>query len=109
MPSDAVVLFLTSTGWGADCQAAPASTPATDAGWLVDDTARRSAEDAQRAERERTGFLARASTEPLASLNTGLLASLNVGRCMDVTARLAAQHLADAAVVSPRPPDGDGR
>ncbi|AWN30131.1 PP2C family protein-serine/threonine phosphatase [Streptomyces sp. NEAU-S7GS2] len=65
--------------------------------WLVDDTARRSAEDALRAERERTGFLAQASTE--------LLASLNAGRCMDVTARLAAQYLADAAVVV-TPPSG---
>ncbi|MFE1173075.1 PP2C family protein-serine/threonine phosphatase [Streptomyces sp. NPDC058773] len=65
--------------------------------WLVDDTARRSAEDALRAERARTAFLAQASTE--------LLASLNVDRCMEVTARLAAQHLADAAVVV-TPPSG---
>ncbi|GAA5610918.1 hypothetical protein Spla01_02064 [Streptomyces platensis] len=65
--------------------------------WLVDDTARRAAEDALRAERERTGFLAQASTE--------LLASLNVDRCMDVTARLATRYLADAAVVV-APPSG---
>ncbi|MEW1748287.1 PP2C family protein-serine/threonine phosphatase [Streptomyces angustmyceticus] len=65
--------------------------------WLVDDTARRSAEDALRAERERTAFLAQASTE--------LLASLNADRCTEVTARLAAQHLADAAVVI-APPSG---
>lgn len=65
--------------------------------WLVDDTARRAAEDALCAERERTAFLAQASTE--------LLASLNVDRCMEVTARLATQYLADAAVVV-APPSG---
>ncbi|GAA0563153.1 PP2C family protein-serine/threonine phosphatase [Actinomadura livida] len=43
------------------------------------------------AERERTALLADASDE--------LLASLNLERCMDVTARLAARHLAEAAVV----------
>ncbi|MFI1500867.1 PP2C family protein-serine/threonine phosphatase [Streptomyces platensis] len=65
--------------------------------WLADDTARRAAEDALRAERERTAFLAQASTE--------LLASLNVDRCMEVTARLATQYLADAAAVV-APPSG---
>ncbi|MEU5209001.1 PP2C family protein-serine/threonine phosphatase [Streptomyces sp. NPDC020742] len=65
--------------------------------WLVDDTARRRAEEALRAERERTAFLAEASTE--------LLASLNLDRCREVTARLAAEHLADAAVVV-TPPSG---
>ncbi|MFD6920305.1 SpoIIE family protein phosphatase [Streptomyces sp. NPDC059944] len=59
--------------------------------WLVDDTDRRLAEDALRSERARTAFLAGAST--------ALLSSLNVGRCMEVTARMAAEHLADAAVI----------
>ncbi|MFE6335191.1 PP2C family protein-serine/threonine phosphatase [Streptomyces sp. NPDC057806] len=59
--------------------------------WLVDDTDHRLAREALRMERERTAFLAEAS-------NT-LLSSLNLERCMDVTAHLAAEHLADAAVV----------
>ncbi|WP_243722479.1 SpoIIE family protein phosphatase [Actinomadura sp. 7K507] len=54
--------------------------PAPTIWWLVDVT-----------ERERTTFLAEASGE--------LLASLNLERCMEVTARLAARHLAEAAVV----------
>ncbi|MFC5753149.1 SpoIIE family protein phosphatase [Actinomadura rugatobispora] len=57
-----------------------AGTPAATIWWLVDVT-----------ERERTAFLAEASDE--------LLASLNLVRCMEVTARLAARYLADAAVV----------
>ncbi|MFD9466555.1 PP2C family protein-serine/threonine phosphatase [Streptomyces sp. NPDC060027] len=65
--------------------------------WLVDDTDRRLAEDALRIERERTAFLAGASS--------ALLSSLNVERCMEVTARLAAEHLADAAVIV-APPRG---
>ncbi|MEU6765529.1 PP2C family protein-serine/threonine phosphatase [Streptomyces sp. NPDC046853] len=59
--------------------------------WLVDDTDHRLAREALRMERERTAFLTEASN--------ALLSSLNVTRCMDVTARLAAEHLADAAVV----------
>lgn len=59
--------------------------------WLVDDTDRRRAEEALRQERERTAFLADTSNL--------MLASLNLDRCMDVTAQLAALHLADAAVV----------
>ncbi|WP_103529696.1 PP2C family protein-serine/threonine phosphatase [Streptomyces sp. SM12] len=59
--------------------------------WLVDDTDRRLAEEALRSERERTAFLAEASN--------ALLSSLNVDRCMEVTAQLAATHLADAAVI----------
>jgi serine phosphatase RsbU (regulator of sigma subunit) len=55
--------------------------------WLVDN----SAEAQLRLERRRTEFLATAST--------ALLASLNPGRCMAVTARLAATYLADAALV----------
>ncbi|MGV9245705.1 PP2C family protein-serine/threonine phosphatase [Streptomyces sp. NPDC003710] len=58
--------------------------------WLVDDTDRRAAEEALRSERERTAFLARASTT--------LLASMHVETCMEATARLAVEHLADAAV-----------
>lgn len=59
--------------------------------WFVDDTDHRLAREALRTERRRTAFLAEAS-------NT-LLSSLNVERCMDATAQLAAEHLADAAVV----------
>ncbi|MFD5522469.1 PP2C family protein-serine/threonine phosphatase [Streptomyces sp. NPDC127066] len=65
--------------------------------WLVDDTDRRLAEDALRTERERAAFLAGASS--------ALLSSLNVERCMEVTAELAAEHLADAAVIV-APPRG---
>ncbi|WP_406090679.1 SpoIIE family protein phosphatase [Streptomyces sp. NBC_01013] len=59
--------------------------------WLVEDTDRRLAEQALAIERERTTFLSEASNV--------LLASLNTDRCMTVTAQLAAQYLADAAVV----------
>ncbi|GGM07143.1 hypothetical protein GCM10010129_58810 [Streptomyces fumigatiscleroticus] len=59
--------------------------------WLVEDTDRRLAEAALDSERERTAFLAGASS--------ALLSSLNLERCMDVTAHLAARHLAEAAVV----------
>ncbi|MFE3598363.1 PP2C family protein-serine/threonine phosphatase [Streptomyces sp. NPDC059142] len=59
--------------------------------WLVDDTDRRLAEEALAAERERTTFLAEASNV--------LLSSLNTDRCMSATAQLAAEYLADIAVV----------
>ncbi|MEU5824764.1 PP2C family protein-serine/threonine phosphatase [Streptomyces sp. NPDC047803] len=59
--------------------------------WLVDDTDHQLVRDALRMERERTAFLAKASST--------LLASLNLGRCMDMTAMLAAESLADAALV----------
>ncbi|WP_329174703.1 PP2C family protein-serine/threonine phosphatase [Streptomyces sp. NBC_01477] len=59
--------------------------------WLVDDTDHRLAREALHMERERTAFLAEASST--------LLSSLNLGRCMDVVAQLAAEHLADAALV----------
>ncbi|MGW1138050.1 PP2C family protein-serine/threonine phosphatase [Streptomyces zhihengii] len=63
--------------------------------WLADDTDRHAAEEALRGERERALLLTEASSQ--------LLASLNVDRCMEVTAQLAAEHLADAAiVVAPR-------
>ncbi|MFB7778941.1 PP2C family protein-serine/threonine phosphatase [Streptomyces bauhiniae] len=59
--------------------------------WLVDDTDHRLAREALRTERERTAFLAIASST--------LLSSLNVERCTDAIAQLAARHLVDAAVV----------
>ncbi|MGW1892266.1 PP2C family protein-serine/threonine phosphatase [Streptomyces sp. NPDC002004] len=63
--------------------------------WFVDDTDHRLTREALRMERERAAFLAEAS-------NT-LLSSLNLERCMDVTAQLAAEHLADAAlIIAPR-------
>lgn len=65
--------------------------------WLIDDTDRRLAEEALLTEQERT--------EVLAEVSSALLSSLNVSRCMEVTARMAADHLADAAVVI-APPRG---
>ncbi|NEE14908.1 serine/threonine-protein phosphatase [Streptomyces sp. SID7499] len=59
--------------------------------WLMDETAYRSAMGQLEAERGRTRFLTEASS--------ALLASLNLERCMEVTARLATEHLADAALV----------
>ncbi|MFC8123980.1 PP2C family protein-serine/threonine phosphatase [Streptomyces sp. NPDC057302] len=59
--------------------------------WLVDDTDHRLVREALRVERERTDFLAKASSL--------LLSSLNLERCMDVTAQLAAEYFADAALV----------
>nr|WP_260333759.1 PP2C family protein-serine/threonine phosphatase [Streptomyces sp. REN17] len=59
--------------------------------WLIDDTDHVLAREALDMERRRTAFLAEASSM--------LLSSLNLGRCMDVTAQLAAEHLADAALV----------
>ncbi len=61
--------------------------------WLLADThqALLHAQDAVGRERDRAAFLDEASTE--------LMASLNVERCMEATARMAARHLADAAVV----------
>ncbi|MET7683421.1 PP2C family protein-serine/threonine phosphatase [Streptomyces sp. NPDC005423] len=65
--------------------------------WLVDATDHHRVGEALRLERERTAFLGRAST--------ALLSSLNLDRCMDVTARMAAEYLADAALVV-APPRG---
>ncbi|GAA2267119.1 PP2C family protein-serine/threonine phosphatase [Nonomuraea roseoviolacea subsp. roseoviolacea] len=59
--------------------------------WLVDATDHERVSEALRLERRRTAFLAEASNE--------LLSSLNLDRCMEVTVRLAARHLADAALV----------
>lgn len=67
--------------------------------WLVDDTDHLLARTALRMERERTAFLGEASN--------ALLASLNLERCTETTARLAAGHLADAAIVI-APPVGHG-
>ncbi|MEU7011430.1 SpoIIE family protein phosphatase [Streptomyces sp. NPDC046332] len=58
--------------------------------WLVDDTDHQLTREALSMERERTSFLARASS--------ALLSSLNLGRCMEVTAQMAAETLADAAL-----------
>ncbi|MFJ9539716.1 PP2C family protein-serine/threonine phosphatase [Streptomyces sp. NPDC101225] len=59
--------------------------------WLVDDTDGRQAREALRLERERTAFLSEASS--------ALQSSLNLRRCMEVTAQLASERLADAALV----------
>lgn len=59
--------------------------------WLLEDTDLRSAQRALRSERERTALLA--------DISGALLSSLNVDRCTEVTARMAADHLADAAVI----------
>ncbi|MFI5659924.1 PP2C family protein-serine/threonine phosphatase [Streptomyces sp. NPDC051684] len=59
--------------------------------WLVDDSELRHVRDALADERARSRVLQEISSE--------LLASLNVNRCMEVTARLATRHLADAAVI----------
>ncbi|GHG30794.1 MULTISPECIES: PP2C family protein-serine/threonine phosphatase [Amycolatopsis] len=59
--------------------------------WLLDETDARTAREALAREQERTTFLSDASA--------ALLGSLNLDRCMEVAARLAAQHLADAAFV----------
>lgn len=59
--------------------------------WLVDATDHRLVREALRREQERSAFLAKASS--------ALLSSLNLERCMDVAARMAAEKLADAALV----------
>ncbi|MFD7920884.1 SpoIIE family protein phosphatase [Streptomyces sp. NPDC059740] len=59
--------------------------------WLADNTELHSARQALRTERERTAFLAEASHR--------LLSSPDADTCMETTARLAAGHLADAALV----------
>ncbi|WP_336217103.1 PP2C family protein-serine/threonine phosphatase [Nonomuraea sp. LPB2021202275-12-8] len=59
--------------------------------WLVDVTGHRQDIDALRAERGWTAFMVEASNE--------LLSSLNLDRCLEMTASLATQRLADAALV----------
>ncbi|MET9392998.1 PP2C family protein-serine/threonine phosphatase [Streptomyces sp. NPDC006624] len=69
-------------------------TPAADGDvvwWLVDDTDRRVAEEAVRS--------AQARSEILSEVSSTLLSTLNVPRCMEVAASMAAQHLAEAAVL----------
>ncbi|WP_443042870.1 SpoIIE family protein phosphatase [Streptomyces sp. NBC_00370] len=70
----------------------------TVAWWLVEDTDHRLAREALRMERAHTELLARSSNL--------LLSSLNLERCMDVTAQMAAAHLADAALVIATPRAG---
>ncbi|MFG2606453.1 SpoIIE family protein phosphatase [Streptomyces sp. NPDC048514] len=65
--------------------------------WLVDDTDRALAEQALYRARERTNVLAEVSSS--------LLSTLNVPRCMELAASLAAEHLAEAAVLV-SPPHG---
>jgi hypothetical protein len=67
--------------------------------WLADETARHLAERRLSEERRLGAVLAEASG--------ALLATLNAERCMELTARLAVEHLADAAVVV-APPAGRG-
>jgi serine phosphatase RsbU (regulator of sigma subunit) len=59
--------------------------------WLLDDTEEQRTKRLLELERERTAFLAHASNL--------LLSSMNLGRCMEITAQLASECLADAAVV----------
>ncbi|WP_343886475.1 SpoIIE family protein phosphatase, partial [Actinoallomurus spadix] len=74
--------------------ALPTRTPDGDtAWWLVEDTDRRQAEIALSRERGRTALLADESY--------AMLSALTVDRCLEVTARLAAEHLADAVVILP--------
>ncbi|MEU6478097.1 PP2C family protein-serine/threonine phosphatase [Streptomyces sp. NPDC047017] len=65
--------------------------------WLVDDTDRREARQALDSARERSSILAEASST--------LLSTLNVPRCMALAATMAAEHLAEAAVLV-APPQG---
>ncbi|MFE9773255.1 SpoIIE family protein phosphatase [Streptomyces sp. NPDC005931] len=65
--------------------------------WLVDVTDRVEAEAGLRRARERA--------ETLAAVSSTLLSSLNVPRCIEVATRLAAEHLAEAAVLV-APPTG---
>ncbi|WP_229818438.1 PP2C family protein-serine/threonine phosphatase [Streptomyces chromofuscus] len=65
--------------------------------WLVDETDRRRAEAALSDAQMRSRVLAEVSS--------ALLSTLNVPRCMEVAASMAAEHLAEAAVVV-APPHG---
>ncbi|MET8899643.1 GAF domain-containing SpoIIE family protein phosphatase [Streptomyces sp. NPDC004538] len=67
--------------------------------WLLDVTDRVRAERDLREERERSAVLAEVST--------ALASALNADRCLELTARTAADHLAEAAVVVT--PAGGGR
>ncbi|MFI9810397.1 PP2C family protein-serine/threonine phosphatase [Streptomyces sp. NPDC052301] len=59
--------------------------------WLVDETDRRLAEKALSTVQTRSEVLSKASS--------ALLSTLNVSRCMEVAASMAAEHLAEAAVL----------
>ncbi|MFD4685841.1 SpoIIE family protein phosphatase [Streptomyces sp. NPDC058219] len=59
--------------------------------WLVEDTDLRLTERALHSQRQRAAVLA--------DISGALLSSLNVERCMEVTARMAAEHIGDAAVI----------
>ncbi|MYX94381.1 SpoIIE family protein phosphatase [Streptomyces sp. SID486] len=59
--------------------------------WLVDDTDRRLAETALSGARQRSALLADVSSQ--------LLSTLNLNRCTEATARMATDHLAEAAVL----------
>ncbi|MFF5923365.1 PP2C family protein-serine/threonine phosphatase [Streptomyces flavochromogenes] len=59
--------------------------------WLVENTDLHLAQQALQGERERTTILA--------DISSALFSSLNVERCTEVTVRMAADHLANAAVV----------
>ncbi|MFE4050055.1 PP2C family protein-serine/threonine phosphatase [Streptomyces sp. YIM B13518] len=68
--------------------------PLTDEGvvwWLMEDTGRRRAETSLHRAREQA--------ETRAMVSSTLLASLNVPRCTEVATQLAAEHLADAALL----------
>ncbi|MFG2867194.1 PP2C family protein-serine/threonine phosphatase [Streptomyces sp. NPDC048338] len=65
--------------------------------WLVDQTDRRLAETALSDAQARSGILAEVSNS--------LLSTLNVQRCMEVITSMAAEHLAEAAVLV-APPQG---
>ncbi|NKQ58615.1 SpoIIE family protein phosphatase [Amycolatopsis sp. K13G38] len=80
-----------ASGWIGECffEARPVlQTGHSVVWWLVEDTG---AQRALRRERQRTAVLGEVST--------ALLGSLNLDRCLDVVARLAAEHLADTALV----------
>ncbi|OOC05805.1 PP2C family protein-serine/threonine phosphatase [Amycolatopsis azurea] len=66
--------------------------------WLADESDAEAAHELLRRERRRVAFLTDASA--------ALLSSLNVERCIEVAARLAAEHLAGAAVVLAPPVQG---
>ncbi|MEU6404886.1 PP2C family protein-serine/threonine phosphatase [Streptomyces sp. NPDC046985] len=66
------------------------STGGTVVWWLIDDD-RRLAETALHNARERSALLA--------EISSTLLSTLNVPRCAEVAARMAAEHLAEAAVL----------
>lgn len=89
--NDAVPLWVASS----EARSAHSTVlPGGDVAWWLLDEADRALRDAQQAlakERDRATFLDEASAV--------LMASLNVERCMEATVRMAARHLADAAVV----------